>query len=227
MKLHILVGCPYCSRVMFELEVLQLPYELAQYRSPTDLKTEAYLEMNPHGQAPVLEVEEGFIYESSAIMRYLGNLRPESGVNGNNNFEKAQIDIWISNGGPIFGSFARAFLAAIGKIPGDKEMIQDVIKALPEKLGSLEEHLSSRTYLVGHRATNADFCMITVLFCLFTYVLEEKERHKFPHILRYFNNLTASAFYTNVMGTSKRLCSKPFAIPPPAKEEPVEAKKSK
>src|SRR3990167_6975645 len=98
LKLYSLVGCPYCLRVMYVLEALQLPYQIIHFTKNEQMKTDEYLKINPKGEAPSLETPQGIIYESGAIMRYLSGLRPEIGLNGRNFFESSQIEIWMVNG---------------------------------------------------------------------------------------------------------------------------------
>lgn len=208
MKLHALVGCPYCSRVLFELETLQMEYEIVWYTHVDQLKTESYLALNPKGEAPVLELPEGLIYESSAIMRYLGDLRPELKLNGGTPFERGLVDMWILNSATITGPLMTPLFALIGRKPNTKEEIDKCLAQLPEKMKLIEDRLSERTYLVGTSVTNADFCLLSFLLMYFTYLLEEKERHKYPHTLRYYNNLTSARYFTAFFGQNKKMCTK-------------------
>ena len=222
MKLHALVGCPFCIRVMFAFHALELDFELVMYSTNVELKSEAFLEMNPRGEAPVLETSEGIIYESSAVMRYIGNLRPEIGINGKSLYERAIVDQWMLNTGNAFGAFIPAIVGQMGKVPKTKEDVENCIKQIPKAFELFENHLAERTYLVGNSVTNADFCFLSALFLLFNYVLEERERHKLPHTLRYYNNLSSSSFFTAYFGNNRRLCNKPWPVAPP---QAVEVKK--
>ena len=219
MKLHVLVGCPFCLRAMFTIEALGIEYELVQYYWPAELKTEAYLALNPKGEAPVLEVEDGAIYESAVIMRYLANLRPELGLNGDSNFNQSQVEIWSLNTATVFGSFIGPVIGIFGKFAKTKEDVENAQKALPEKMKLFEERLADRTFLVGHKATNADYCFISVLYMLFSFFLEEKERHKFPHCLRYYNNLVSASNISTWIGVQKRLAPKMYPLAPFPKEQ--------
>ena len=41
-----------------------------------------YLAKNPLGKIPALETENGPLFESNAILRYIARLKPESGLYG-------------------------------------------------------------------------------------------------------------------------------------------------
>ena len=214
MRLHVLAGCPFCVRVIYVLEILQLKYEIVTYTKVADLKTDAYLELNPKGEAPVLETKEGVIYESSAILRYLSSLRPELKLNGSTPFESSQVDMWMSNIGLISSSIGSAVSMISGKVTSSQDQLKQAVEKIHTNLQWIEDHLSVRTYMVGHRATLVDFCLLSFLNILYQFVFEEKERSKYPSVQRYWRNLTASSFHVNVMGHTRRLCTKLFPVPP-------------
>jgi len=59
-------------------------------------KTPKFLEKNPIGSIPVLELDDGTcISESVAICRYFEELHPEPPLFGRTPIEKAQIEMWL------------------------------------------------------------------------------------------------------------------------------------
>lgn len=228
LKLHSLVGCPFCVKIQYVLQALSIDHEVTHYTKLEDIKTDAYLRMNPKGEAPTLETKEGYIYESGAIMRYLASLRPELKLNGSNNFEAAQIEMWMSNAGPFCGSVAMLYVQIVGKIPGQPENLKANIENIHSKIEFLEKHLLPRTYLVGNQITLADLNVLPFLNILYFAIFDEKERVKYPNILRYWKNLTASSVHTSIFGNSaKRLCHKLFPLPEKAPAQAAPAKEDK
>lgn len=58
-------------------------------------KSEEYLKINPRGQTPSLELDDGtVITESVAICRYLEGEQPEPPMFGTSTLEAAQIEMW-------------------------------------------------------------------------------------------------------------------------------------
>ncbi|TMM49697.1 glutathione S-transferase family protein [Qipengyuania marisflavi] len=58
-------------------------------------KSEEFLAINPRGQTPALELDDGtVITESVAICRYLEGLHPQPPLFGSSPLESAQIEMW-------------------------------------------------------------------------------------------------------------------------------------
>lgn len=232
MILYELVGCPYCQRVRYAMEALGANFKSVVYKKTEDLKTEEYLAMNPKGEAPVLVTSEGAIYESTAILRYLATLRPELGLAGKTPFEAAQIDLWSQNSGIPAWRIAELYIEIVGKVAPSGKNSAEGIENIHKSLQLIESHLSVRTYIVGHSLTYADLCWLPFLTILFTYIFEERERRKVPHVLRYWKNLINSSIHTNVFGQfiDKKYCHKTFPSAPAqtgdqAAQKPKEEKK--
>ena len=74
-------GSPYAWKVWLALEHKALPYDARRMQFDNgDLKTPAFLAINPRGQVPTL-VDDGFaMYESSAMLEYLEDKYPTNGA---------------------------------------------------------------------------------------------------------------------------------------------------
>lgn len=74
-------GSPYAWRVWLALEHKVLPYQLKMMSFDAgDLRTPQYTKLNPRQRVPVI-VDRGFVlYESAAIVEYLEDAHPQSGV---------------------------------------------------------------------------------------------------------------------------------------------------
>ena len=84
------------------LEALGVPYKLIEIDLTKKMqKTPEYLAINPNGKVPTLQHNEQVIYESSAILMYILDQHPESGLAPALNSPKRgyyyQYLIWMSN----------------------------------------------------------------------------------------------------------------------------------
>ncbi|KGI77364.1 glutathione S-transferase family protein [Oleiagrimonas soli] len=94
MKLYYLPGaCSLASHIV--LEWIGRPY-LAQKMGRDDLKSDAYLALNPAGAVPVLEVDGWALTQNAAILNYLTDAFPEVGLGGDGTPRaRAEINRWL------------------------------------------------------------------------------------------------------------------------------------
>jgi glutathione S-transferase len=80
-KLHVFPLSPRAFKVLFAANQLAIPYEMVLVNfAKQDQKTPGFTALNPNQRMPVLE-DDGFIlWESNAIVQYLAELKPQSGV---------------------------------------------------------------------------------------------------------------------------------------------------
>ena len=122
--------------------------------------SEAYLEKNPAGAVPVLEVEPGrAIAESNAILCYLAE---GTSYLPQDRFERAQVMQWLvfeqSYVEPQIGSLR--YWTLTGKLAKRSEdMVAGKRASSLRALAALERHLARRTFLVGERYTIADMAI--------------------------------------------------------------------
>jgi glutathione S-transferase len=122
--------------------------------------SETYLEKNPAGAVPVLEVEPGrTIAESNAILCYLAEGTPYL---PQDRFERAQVMQWLffeqSYVEPQIGSLR--YWTLTGKLAKRSEdAVAGKRASSLRALAALERHLARRTFLVGERYTIADMAV--------------------------------------------------------------------
>ncbi len=111
-------------------------------------KEATFLELNPNGLVPVLEVAQGSIWESNAIVRYLARLDPEQRLVPADPYQSAIAEQWMD-----------WQLASLG--PAFTPMFHGLVRQLPEKRDYAEIEKSRAdtenllAMLDGHLATNA------------------------------------------------------------------------
>ncbi|HXA72310.1 MAG TPA: glutathione S-transferase family protein [Stellaceae bacterium] len=158
-----MIICPSQNawKVRLLLSHLGLEYE----RVPVSIfegesHSEAYLEKNPAGAVPVLEVEPGrTIAESNAILCYLAEGTPYL---PQDRFERAQVMQWLffeqSYVEPQIGSLR--YWTLTGKLAKRSEdAVAGKRASSLRALAALERHLARRTFLVCERYTIADMAI--------------------------------------------------------------------
>lgn len=176
-------------------------------------KQDWFLKLSPLGKVPVLSTPQGPLLESNAIARHLARFRNDTELFGTSFFENAQVDSWIDWSQneleipvcmwiyPIF-EFLPPNPKAVGKAK------QDVKKALKV----LDNHLASRSFLVGRKVTLADIVLVSTLVYPFKMVFDAKFRAQFPHVTRWFMTCVAMPQFTDVVN-EVNLCKTEMALP--------------
>jgi len=167
----------------------------------TDTRTPEFLAKNPLGKVPVLETDEGFIFESNAIARYIARLDEHTHLLGANDYESGLVDQWLDFAlseielpakvwlYPIFG-LMEVNQAATNKAKGDIRKVLEI----------LNQHLADQTYLVGERVTLADIVVAIHLGTLFQRVLDAGFRKPFANVVRWFTTLINQPNFKEVLG---------------------------
>ena len=164
MKLYDYPGAPNPRRVrVFAAEKnIELDYVTVDMRK-REHKTPQFIQKNPSGKIPVLELDDGTcIGESIAICRYLESLYPEPNLSGMSSLEIAQIEMayrqielelmsqigtsWVN--GPIV-----ARLGLIKPIEEAKKRSDKLTRAYYLRMNNV---LESQTYLAVDRYSMAD-----------------------------------------------------------------------
>jgi glutathione S-transferase len=158
-------------------------------------RTPKMLALNPFGKTPILRDGEFTLFESNAILNYLGEKYPESGlVPRSGTSERALCDQWMSFciseiEQPLWRIARHTFL-----LPENRRIPQDIKLAREEfaQLATvLDTQIGSRPFIVGGRFTAAD---ITLAFTLgWARNVELLTPHK--HCVRYLEQMTARAAF--------------------------------
>ncbi|CBH18338.1 elongation factor 1 gamma, putative [Trypanosoma brucei gambiense DAL972] len=116
---------------------------------------------SPCCRYPVLQTEDGCIFESNAIVRHIARLdKSGSFLYGRTPFEGSQVDMWLDFAATELDTAAKPFGLNIYRgvpIPAD------AMDSVHEVFGGLETWLETRTFLVGERLTVADICVAFAL----------------------------------------------------------------
>jgi glutathione S-transferase len=151
-------------RIIWTLEEVGEPYELAVMSRDDSAAVEQHRIRHPLGRVPVLEDDEGFVFESAALCLHVGDLHPDSGlISPLGTHERALIYQWSCFAPaelepPLFETWTQAKLDP-PRAAAARERFDAAADAVDSALGD-------REYLVGGRFTIADIMVGTSL--LFT-----------------------------------------------------------
>lgn len=155
---------PLFFKVVHAAEAMGHTYEI----SPVSLvagenNSPEHLKRHPFGKVPVIEHEGKFLFESNAIVRYLGALRPNS-LFPADTMERAQVDQWIDwfahQGGRWASNvwFQKCIAGPVFKAPVDEKMVAEFTELLLAAMPVLEKRLETNQFFCGEQLTLADVC---------------------------------------------------------------------
>jgi elongation factor 1-gamma len=214
LTLHTDAGNFRAFKILIAAEYTGVDVAVPDFKIGTDNQTAAFLAKSPLGRVPVLDTPQGSLFESNAIARYIARLRPDVGLMGATFHESAQVDQWMDFSAHDLELPASLwFYPVLGSIPANETIINKAKEDLARGLTVLNNHLSTRTYLVGDRITLADLTVASTLVYPFKFVADAKYRGPFGHVMRWFNTIVNQKEVQAVVGTvvlaEKELTSAP------------------
>lgn len=171
MKLYDYGRAPNPRRVKIFLAEKGIEVELVNCdMTKGEHKTPEFLQKNPSGKLPVLELEDGrCLGESVAICRYIEAIHPEPNLMGRDPFELGHIEmrnrhieteLWSQIGvswvnGPIVGA-----MGIYEQIPAAKEASDKNVNAYYQRI---DRELGEAAYIAGERFTIVDITLLTAI----------------------------------------------------------------
>lgn len=141
------------------------PFEV-QVMDAAGMKTPEYLKLNPAGAVPVLEVDGWALTQNAAILNFLADTFPESGLGGDGTpRSRAEINRWLAflNADvhpafhPIFGS--TRYLGEDTMIEKSKDNARTKLRGLFERL---DAQLAGKDWLTGARSVADPYLFVTL-----------------------------------------------------------------
>jgi glutathione S-transferase len=173
------------QKVRLALEELGLKYELNKidlYKA--EHKTEAYRSISPRGTVPSLEIDGSTLWESNAILLYLGQREQRLWPSDKAKEAKALNLLFMESAAfQTHASqyyFNRIVMPYIGKEP-DLDRIAKASKKIRPLLTILAEHLGDQDYLLG------EFSLVDCSFAPWLPVLDLDD---FPSLVAWRTRLT-------------------------------------
>ena len=154
-------------RARWTLQELGVPFEgITVNIQQGENRTPEFLKVNPAGKIPVLVDGDNVLTESVAIVLYLAEKYPEKGLLPRDLAERSQVHKWLLFATteleqPLWRIARNSFI-----YPEEERQESDVAIAkreFAEMSAVVEDHLRERQFLVGDRATVADFVLAYTL----------------------------------------------------------------
>jgi glutathione S-transferase len=185
-------------KVRLVLKQLGLPYKIVQLDiTKGATRTPQYLEKNPNGRIPLLEIPgKGFLAESHAIISYLAE---GSQLVPADRLDRARVWHWLCfeqyNLEPNVAT-VRFWLHSLHKTPQELgEKLTDKVDKGKQALAVLEQGLQGRDFLVGNRYSLADIGLYA-----YTHVAEEGgfSLEDYPSIRSWIRRVAAQPGYAPI-----------------------------
>ncbi|MGJ8669630.1 MAG: glutathione S-transferase family protein [Oceanococcus sp.] len=181
-------------KTLYTLEELGTTYEFrfvdlfkGEHKRPE------FQKLNPVGKVPVLQTEDGNLFESGAICRYVANLS-SSPLYPQGKFQRALVDQWMDfmscHLGRWFNTlyFEQAIKATVGMGEPNQAAVDEATTFASQQLKMLDGHLQSKQYFLGEQLTIAD---------LFAYAYIEQAAavefslDEYPEVSRWLQSIAA------------------------------------
>ncbi|HEF4762548.1 TPA: glutathione S-transferase [Pseudomonas putida] len=180
-------------KVLWTCEELGLPYEREDWGSGfASTHSPEFLRFNPNAQVPVIIDENGALWESNTICRYLAGkhhhhyneLLPTEPA------ARARVEQWMDwQAIELNASWVYAFMSLVRKDPEyqDPHRLEVGIRGWSQKMALLEHQLANtKAYVAGSRFTLAD---IVIGLSVNRWLMTPMERPDLPAVDDYFKRL--------------------------------------
>lgn len=160
LKLHDYLPSQNGWKVRVLLGLLKIPYDSRKVSIfEGESHADAFLELNPAGAVPVLQLEDGSaIAESNAILTYLAEGTPLLPAD---RYQRAKVMQWLFfeqyNVEPVIGSLR--FWTLTGRLERNQGMVAGKREAGARTLAAMNRSLGDTPFLVGNDFTIADIAV--------------------------------------------------------------------
>lgn len=156
-------------RVRWALEEAGASYDYV-VMSNDEGRGEEHAKRHPLGRVPVLETDEGLLFESAGLCLHVADSHPEAGlIPAPGTFERAQVYQWTFFAmTELEPKLIRTYLA---RARGDDSLVEKEERRLAKAGEAVATALDGREYLLGDRFTIADVVVGGVLTSARSYQL--------------------------------------------------------
>eukprot|EP00092_Neocalanus_flemingeri_P026025 GFUD01028210.1.p1 GENE.GFUD01028210.1~~GFUD01028210.1.p1 ORF type:complete len:422 (-),score=118.56 GFUD01028210.1:1072-2337(-) len=168
-------------------------------------KTPEFLKKFPLGKVPAFEGTDGVtLTESNAIAYYVANDELRGGTDA---AARAQVVQWMCMAdNEILPASCTWVFPTMGIMQFNKNATERAKEDIKAALKTLNDHLLTRTFLVGERLTLADIAVACTLLNLYKHVLDPAFRKAFLNVTRWFTTVVNQPNAKAIIG-SFTLCS--------------------
>merc|ERR1711945_43515 len=169
-------------------------------------KSAEFLKKFPLGKVPAFEGSDGtLLTESNAIAYYVAN---EELRGGSDAAAKAQVVQWMCMAdNEILPASCTWVFPTMGIMQYNKTATERAKEDIKAALKTLNDHLLTKTFLVGERLTLADIAVACTMLSLYKQVLDPAFRKPFTNVNRWFTTVVNQPNAKAVLGQVD-LCTK-------------------
>merc|ERR1712114_65751 len=169
-------------------------------------KKPEFLKKFPLGKVPAFEGSDGVLLtESNAIAYYVANDELRGGSDA---AARAQVVQWMCMAdNEILPAACTWVFPTMGIMQYNKTATERAKEDIKAALKTLNDHLLTRTFLVGERLSLADIAVACTMISLYTQVLDAEFRKPFVNVTRWFNTVVNQPNAKAVIG-QVNLCTK-------------------
>ncbi|WP_028955125.1 glutathione S-transferase family protein [Sulfitobacter sp. 20_GPM-1509m] len=182
--------------VMWAINELGLEHERLDYgHGHASTRTDHYLKMNPMGRVPVIVDGEVCIFESAAILRYLGAMYGSDAFWPADPARRAPLDTWAEWGK---GTFTEAVLAVfvydvrLSPDTRDPQILRDASAKLIPLAEMLDQRIGKGPWLDGNLFSFADIACGHILH---RYYSLDWQRPELANLSKYYERLQKRPAY--------------------------------
>ena len=191
-----------CYKVRLVMNELALPYEWEELDILAgDTRRPGFLEKNPNGRVPVLEIEgRGCLAESNAILLYLAHGTP---LIPSDPYERARTHEWLffeQYSHEPYIATSRFIIRYLGRPPEREQELEAKSGPGYRALDVMEQRLHRREYFLGDHYTVADIALFA-----YTHVAEEGgfSLENYPAIRRWIDRIRSRPAYLPMSRTHR------------------------
>lgn len=148
------------AKVLWSLDHLQVPYQqIDMGLGFGGNDTPEFLAMNPNGKVPVLKDGEASIWESNAIVRYVGAVYGNDAFWPHDPLQRAKTDGWMDWATTAFYRPVLLAYRANKDASANRDSVRSLIETTKPASAILNQHLSTRDYVMGDALSAADIAI--------------------------------------------------------------------
>merc|ERR1719295_972491 len=180
--------------------VKEAPFKIGETNTSPD-----FLKKFPNGKVPAFEASDGFcLSESNAIAFYVANKE----LQGSDDKSAALVQQWISfSDNEILPAACTWVFPCLGIVQYNKQDTERAKDQIKKVLQILNDHLLTRTFVVGERISLADISLVCNLQMLYEQVLDPNFRKAYQNVNRWFSTMVNQPNVKKVLGDVK-MCEK-------------------
>ncbi|WP_324808856.1 glutathione transferase GstA [Sphingomonas sp. LY29] len=161
MKLYYSPGaCSQAAHIVLHEAEIPHTSEKTDIRAKQTADGSDYFIINPKGAVPALDIGGGEVLtENGAVLQYLGDLAPESGLLPADGVERYRVIEWLS----YLGSDVHKSFGPLWNPTSSDDARQAARDLVGKKFDFIERSLMGRDYLMGDRLSVADPYLFAML----------------------------------------------------------------